>query len=538
MRSPRGLIAALTAIAVLGVSGANAQASSVNTGTLHLYLPGEFAGCTATSSQSTPALRAILDLVRPSAFLPNSIGRLIGSRGPITSAELTSLQPQTVVYTIDKRFHWSNGDLFSINDLTNAITSGTASNASWADGFHHIVRFNVGPAKKTLRVVFDNHYSDWPRMFRALEHRQATTNCRPEAVVAQPSLGPYNLLSLSSSIAVLQANEMWPHYEQLYRTVIVEAGSPSTRIGATPFVDLRYAFTTQDLVASSSQGDRSAKIGISNRLATLLFSPRRFLTSQLVVRKYLSAALNRQVLINRFVGEQTFAASPAASNLIGQAQIGYDGGGGLSPVTQMTLPVTSNVPFTATVDCQTCAEALLKLGNGLVRIGENATFNGSLLAVRLAVGRSPASQHLGHLIQQQWKLAGVETYVAAYETDKRAAEALANGSADVALVTPVLGPVGSSAASWFGPRRENQLDAGWRSPAGDAAAFLALSTFNPVDALSHWNLLDEQISTNFWARPLFALPYYLRWSSGVTGVVPSNSMDGLVCQLTLWSPSK
>ena len=538
MKRPRGFIAALAAIAVLRIAGSNAIASSVNTATLHVYLPGEFAGCTATSSTSTPALRAILDLIRPSAFLPNSVGRLIGLRGPIASAELTSLKPQTVVYTIDPKYRWSNGDRFSIADLTNAMTLGMKSAASWADGFHHIVSFTVGPAQRTLRVVFDDHYSDWSRMFRALEHNPPPEPCVSSAIVGRPSLGPYTLLSLSSSIAVLQANESWPHYEQMYRTVIVEAGAPATRIGATPFVDLRYSFSTQDVMASSSNSDRSSKIGISNRLATLMYSPRRFLTSKLPVREYLSAALNRQYLINSLIGEQTFAAATANSNLIGQAQVGYTGDGGLSPVTQMTLPDKVNVPFTGTGDCRTCAEALLGGGQGLSRQLDKTYFNSSPLVVRLAVGPSLTMQKLARLIQGQWKVAGVDAFIATYHTDLEAVNGLAYGASDVALVEQVVGPVGSSAASWYGPRRTNQLDPGWRSQEGDAAAIRALSTFNPVDALSSWSLLDQQIATNFWARPLFCMPYYLRWTSTITGVVPSNSLDGLVSQMTLWTTSE
>jgi hypothetical protein len=299
-----------------------------------------------------------MDLTRPSAFLPNSIGRLIGVRGPIVSAELISLTPQTVAYTIDPSFRWSNGDPFSISDLTNAITIGKSSNASWADGFHHIVSQTVGPKLKTLRIVFDNHYSDWAGMFRAIEHRPLSTPCSRAQIVAQPSLGPYSLLSLSSKIAVLQANEDWPHYEQMYRTIIFEAGADADRIGATPFVDLRYSFSSGDLTASSSHADRSGKIGVSNRLATILFSTRRYLPGQPAVREYLSAALNRQTLINQLVGEQTFVVATANSNLIGQSQIGYTGTSGLSPVTQMTMPDNSGLPFTGTSDCVKCAASM------------------------------------------------------------------------------------------------------------------------------------------------------------------------------------
>ncbi len=535
MKSPRGFLAALTATSVLALCAPFANAVSVNTGTLHIYIPGVFAGCTATGATSTPAFHSLMDLTRPSAFLPNSIGRLTGVRGPIVSAELISLKPQTVVYTIDPNFHWSNGDQFSISDLSAAVAIGQTSRAAWADGYHHIVSQTVGPKLKTLRVVFDNQYSEWASMFRDLEHRPLGEPCSLGQVVSQPSLGPYSLLSLSSQIAVLQANEAWPHSEQLYRTIILEAGAAADRIGATPFVDLRYSFTAEDLTASSSHTDRSAKIGISNHLTTILYSPRRYLPSQPAVREYLSAALNRQALINDLVGERTFAVATANSNLIGQSQIGYTGTSGLSPVTQMTMPDNSGARFTGTSDCRSCALSMLASGRGLRRDSGVTTFNGAPVAIRLAVGPSVQMQQLSVLIQAQWRAAGVGVFVATYRSDLEAANAVAYGASDAALVEQLIGPASTSAASWYGARRSDLIDAGWRTPVGNAAAMKALSTFNPVDGLSSWRALDTEIANNFWARPLFSLPYYLRWSTGISTVVPSNSLDGLICQVTLWN---
>jgi hypothetical protein len=144
-------------------------------------------------------------------------------------------------------------------------------------------------------------------------------------------------------------------------------------------------------------------------------------------------------------------------------------------------------------------------------------------------------QQLAALVQAQWSTAGVGVFVARYRTDLAASNAAAYGASDAALVEQTVGPVASSAASWYGPRRSDQLDAGWRTESGNAAAIAALSTFNPVDGLRSWRLLDAEIARNFWARPLFSLPYYLRWSSSISTVLPSSSMDGLICQVTLWN---
>ena len=64
-----------------------------NARTLTLALPGPFNGCTYLDAGATPTMDAVNDLVVPSAFQTTASDGLIGSGGPIASAELTSLSP-------------------------------------------------------------------------------------------------------------------------------------------------------------------------------------------------------------------------------------------------------------------------------------------------------------------------------------------------------------------------------------------------------------------------------------------------------------
>ena len=100
----RGALLALVLAAVLipiGRSGASAaKSNSLNAMTVNVSLPGPFNGCTFFDAGATPTTEAINDLIVPSAFLTTSAGNLYGENGPIASAELTSLTPETVRYTI------------------------------------------------------------------------------------------------------------------------------------------------------------------------------------------------------------------------------------------------------------------------------------------------------------------------------------------------------------------------------------------------------------------------------------------------------
>src|SRR3984885_43594 len=107
----RGAALALV-VAVLipiGHSGAAVKTNSLNAKTINVSLPGPFNGCTFLDRGATPTTNAINDLLVPSAFLTTSAGNLYGENGPIASAELMSLTPETIRYTITPNEKWSNG---------------------------------------------------------------------------------------------------------------------------------------------------------------------------------------------------------------------------------------------------------------------------------------------------------------------------------------------------------------------------------------------------------------------------------------------
>ena len=110
-----GLVLASSVLLVTSVDAASPPASVAKT--LNLSLPGPFNGCTVLDSGATPTTNAILDLLRPSAFLTTTNDNLAGEGGAIASAELVSLSPETVVYTIAPGQHWSDGASFSGIDL-------------------------------------------------------------------------------------------------------------------------------------------------------------------------------------------------------------------------------------------------------------------------------------------------------------------------------------------------------------------------------------------------------------------------------------
>ena len=154
--------AACLAVAAIPFSFSGAAASAnENSQTLNLALPGPFNGCSFLSQNATPTSDAILDLILPSAFITEPNGVLAGEDGPISSAELTSLSPETVRYTIAPKMHWSDGVAFTGEDLVDWWTEARSLASVDSDGYRAIKSLVVSKNHLSVTAVFATPYADW-----------------------------------------------------------------------------------------------------------------------------------------------------------------------------------------------------------------------------------------------------------------------------------------------------------------------------------------------------------------------------------------
>ena len=531
------LALSLGAAAILPSTGVAVTPSSVPP-VLRVFIPGVFAGCSTTSSGSSEALTDLLSLVRPSAFNINPVGREMGAGGPIASAELISDDPQIVSLTIDPRYNWSDGRAFSVNDLIQRIELGVRSKALWADGFHRIARYDITNHRRTLKIQFAAHYASWPSMFQGLEERGTSSSCDLADVAQRPSLGPYLLESLTPQRAVLVANPQFRVRSQQFRTVVLLAGQNASSTVGRPIVDYRYSFSTADLTWSASLPGRSGKIAPSQRIAAVTFSPRSATTADIDVRKVLSWSIDRTKIVNSVFGSVSQALSNASSSLVAQGQTGYPAtSSGASYVNASTSTTTApGAVATAgshSFDCVVCASSIhtatVNFENGRLR------WQGQSLYLRLAVGPSDSSFKIAQGVIRDWNRIGVSVRVIPVTSDRQASQAVAQGAVDAAVTTAPSGQIGAVGASWYGPRRYDAIDFGWRSAVCTTAAQQAEYDFNATTALSTWGTCDQEIAKQFWQRPIVSVPYALQWTNTVVGVVPSNTTRGFLDQIPVWS---
>jgi peptide/nickel transport system substrate-binding protein len=537
-RSWRALVVALLTLSAVAVpvsfSGAlTSSNSNENAETLNLSMPGPFNGCTYLDASATPTTDALLDLTQPSAFITNANGTLVGEGGAIASAELTSLSPETVRYTIAPSQFWSDGLPFTGADLVAWWRQAKVLASVTSDGYRAIKSLTLSASALSVTAVFATPYADWDLLFRDLEEAGTPTGCSIANLTSRPTLGPYEVVSANASQVDLVMNSTWPLDPNRFGRVVITDVQDYAK--TTDYADYTLAVSRASLVALSNHPTLLSHIASSSNIEELTFSPHSTLTGRLFMREALSWSIDRQTLIDKQFGAVTFSPSVAASVIYSQGQGQYPGSPGSNPVGQATT-TTTTPSANGLNDCVSCAVAILKQ-NGYTKTAKGwLSLSGTPLVVHLAVGPSDLDQSVAQYIRSDWASIGINSKVVRVSSEVRAAQAAAAGAVDVALFArPTTTTPAYTASSWAGPAYPDTYPSGVRTSGVTALFNDASAIFNPVTASTTWLKLDQAIMTDYWARPLFTAPSLVVWSSLLAPVSSSFTLAGFVDQIPTWS---
>jgi len=501
-----------------------------STSSLTLALPGPFNGCSVLSPQATSTTSAVLDLIRPSAFLTGPSNVLYGEGGAIVSAELISLHPETVVYSVAPKMTWTNGRAFRVDDLISWWHSARQIHSVNGDGYRAISSMVVNKAATAVTATFSTMFGDWNLLFRDVEEAGTTRSCAVSQLTLQPSLGPYRVQSATSSRIVLLSNSEWTINYNRFRKVIITS---ATQIPSNaPKFFVKYAsVATRSLVSNLvAHPHYLGEFGNSSDIEELTFSPHGALTTSRPVRTALSWLLDRRTILDSLFGTFTFRPSIPTSALFSQGQADYP------------LPGTIVVPTAAnsrlvdpSQDCRVCAQEILRHAGYTHSSHGWRDVSGAKLSVIIAQGPTALDHLTAQLVTRQWTALGVRVSVTSAASDALAASMASSGAADVAIFDrPTSTTAWISARSWGRTPYIDSYPSGVRSIAMNKLFTLAQGTFNPATAALTWLKIDHQILSNFWVRPLYTVPSLTEWSEPVANVVRSLSLSGLVDQVTNW----
>ncbi|XHE16823.1 ABC transporter family substrate-binding protein (plasmid) [Agrobacterium deltaense] len=328
---PRLSTVILTGMVLLaGWTGANAQENliagpdlkTINTGT-----PGKGGEVTYTISRDmtnwnvTSALgnnavvRSTTLPLLPSAFIVQPDFSLKLNTDLLESAEVTSADPQVVVYKIRNEAVWSDGTLITGDDFiylwkTQNRRDCPDCKINAADGHDLVSKIELDSTRKVVTVTFSKPFVGWKGLFMFLfpAHLAAQHGTLAESydwfanTVPTWSGGPYMIESFApGQLVTMVPNPKWygkegPYLDQLKFRIITDPALQLTAL-ENGEVDVIYPQgTTQDLVQQAAELDYMNVDFQMNPAANWYFAAmnlRGTPTADIAIRKAIMTAIDR-----------------------------------------------------------------------------------------------------------------------------------------------------------------------------------------------------------------------------------------------------
>lgn len=578
------LLAALLAACGGATSGATSSTPSTTTpsttlklangGTVTIAvpsLPTEFNPSTAAGSNAVTQM--VMEQVWPQAFIvgPDMVPRT--GPGLVTSAELVSVKPQTIVYTLAKNARWSDGLPITASDFIydwhEFVSVGASLPASFPLAGYELIKSVTGSDNgKSVTVVFNNTYADWNALFSNLVPAHVAEKYGWAAAFAGSdpkhlvSGGPFAVTHVvAGKELVLSRNS---HYW----------GTPARLAHIEFLVEPSQAATLRDLragtvdVAETAPGPRvTATVlrstnlvetdGLAPTLWQLDFNLADSLVSSLDVRQAIADAIDRTELVADSAGLLSPVAVAASSHVYGIGVPGHRLNGGIY----------------ANADVAAADQLLVAAGYALSADGLVVSAPGVPLVLTLVgPANDPTASRVESELQAELLQAGIEVRINNVALSTMLATTLPQGRYEIALAPYLLtrfpsttaplysNPVGPTPSESPGtnvnihvtPRgdfvagNETEPSAanagvvtrdvlGFDSPLVTTAYSQALSQLNVATESNLYNTIDDSLWADMAALPLYQQPEALVRADDLVNVVETSTWAGPLWNAEDWA---
>jgi len=305
-------------------------------------LPSEFNPSTPAGSNEITQM--VMEQVWPQAFVvgPGMVART--GPGLVTSAELVSIKPETIVYTLAKHARWSDGVPITASDFIydwHEFTSvGAGLPASFPFAGYELIKSISGSNKgKTVTVVFTKNYADWNALFSNLVPAHIAERYGWTAAFSGPSPkhlvsgGPFTVTRVvpGKELVLSRNRAYWGTAPRLSHIVfLVEPSQAATlralRVGTVNLAETAPGPRVSTTVLQST--DLVEAEGLSPNLWQLDFNLADPLVSSLGVREAVAKAIDRTELVADSSGLLSAQAFAATNHLYGIGVPGHRPNGG------------------------------------------------------------------------------------------------------------------------------------------------------------------------------------------------------------------
>jgi peptide/nickel transport system substrate-binding protein len=465
----------------------------------------------------------------------------------IQSAEVVSVNPQTVVYQIAPKAVWSDGVPISAADFQYAWQSqrggatdidGAPDSVASTLGYRDILSVASSNSGRTVTVTFRTPYADWESLFDDLlpAHiaeqvgwNHGFDHFDPHVLV---SAGPWLIKKwIPGQEVVLERNPRWWGTVPGFRRIVLEAVT-NPAVLAQDVRSGRVTLAAPDVFDPSllSQLSSLPKTETESSLGTTMlqldFNVRHAPLDSVAVRQGIAHAIDRVGIAARVTEPLQHNARQDGNHLFANVQPAYQ----------------DNAAGYETVDLG-ATTALLTEGGLVADAFGTWTSNGAPVTLDLTWSENdPWSVAVGPLVASQLVAAGFDVTTAPVPGAQFFDTVLPTGAFELALVPVQATAYPSQLGGAFSPTATAgspvlaQDWTGFDDPAIDALFTQAEDDLSATQAGATYQEIDQDLWMDMPTLPLLAEPDFMAFSASLSGVKFDPGGLGPLWQMDEWAP--
>lgn len=521
-----------------GATGAGTSEKVKKGGTLRYAADQEPTGFNNdTSKDNGTSVVNVMIRVWPSAFFIDPKFNVVMDKELLDSADVTSQDPETIVYKINKNAKWSDGvdinaDDFIYNwkaqsgDATLKDVDGKPYDVASTTGYEDIQSVTGSDNGKTVTVVFKKKYADWKALFSQSivpAHIAKTKGWNDGFDKFDPAVvvsgGPFKIQSynVGQDLTLAPNEKYWgakPNLTSIVFRFITDSAQQVPALQNNE-VDMIYPQPQLDLL-----NQVNALQGINHELTEGLsfehldFNFKNAFLKDPAVRKAFAKALDRKAIVTATVGQLDPKAVVNNNRIYVPNQPEYQD--------------TSGGQYDA-ADPNAAKAALTADG---FKLGADGIFTkgGKKLTLRLSTTAGNALREAqGLLIQAQEKAAGIDIKIDNSPSKVLFGTRLPKGDFDIANFAWVATPFASSNKSIYATVPAGQQTQNYDSYGNetvDAAMTAATGELDAAKVKSDWNAIDKMLWDDMVTIPLYQKPTYVAYRNTFANIHDNASSNG------------
>ena len=484
------------------------------------------------------ALQPVAATMYPSVFRihPNFSFQL--DQTFMASAELTSRDPQTITYRIRPEASWSDGTPITAADFIylweNLSGTNPRIDAVTTVGYDRIKQVTGSVDSKTVTVVFDENFAEWPSLFANLlpahyvDRQPGGWNRgldkHPERI---PSGGPFKIAGFrrGETLTLARNDQYWgakAHLDQILIRLVPDSDAELAAL-RNHEADLINPEPTADLVNTirrlpGVRSQASPSLGFEH----LTFNLNHPILAELPVRQAIATAIDTQQLVDRM-------ARPVNSN---------------AQVLGNRIWLTGQQPYQdhsggyGKGNIQAAKQLLEQAGWALGADGVYAK-NGKRLELRSSTFvEDPRRKLQGELLQDQLAKAGIHLDLANTRSDILFGQWIPKGNFDITNFYWLGNPFAISASQDIYRTGGGGNFGKFTDPTIDALYQQAIGELDPTRAATIGNQIDQQLWTQLPTIPLYQVPSFLAWRQDLLNIVSNPTIESVFWNAGSWGYAK